>query len=102
MSDNIDISTGIPKKSLLSPILYLFYNADLIEICYNTDLIEICCITNKKITSGGFIDDVFLLATSLNILQNCQLLNKTHLLYISRAKQNASKLDQAKYQLVHL
>lgn len=42
-SDNIHISTGIPQGSPLSPILYLFYNADLIEIC---------CATNAKVTAG--------------------------------------------------
>ena len=28
VSENIDINTGIPQGSLLSSILYLFYNAD--------------------------------------------------------------------------
>ncbi len=93
MSDNIDISTSISQGSPLSPILYLFYNADLIEICCNTD---------ERVTDGGFIVDVFLLATSPSILQNCQLLKKTHLLCIAWAKQYALKIDPAKYQLVHL
>lgn len=93
VSENIDISTGIPQRSPLSPILYLFYNADLIEIC---------CTTNEIVTAGGFIDDVFLLATSPSILQNCQLLKETHLLCIAWAKRHASKFDPIKYQLVHL
>ncbi len=79
MSDNIDIITGISQRSRLSPILYLFYNADLIGIF---------CTTDEKITDGKFIDDVFLLATNSNILQNCQLLKKRYWLYRAKAKQN--------------
>ena len=93
VSENIDISTGILQGSPLSPILYLFYNADLIEIC---------CTTNENVTAGGFIDGVFLLATSPSILQNCQLLKETHVLCIAWAKRHASKFDPIKYQLVHL
>ncbi|EED15318.1 hypothetical protein TSTA_047640 [Talaromyces stipitatus ATCC 10500] len=31
----LNVETGIPQGSPLSPILYLFFNADLIEKCYN-------------------------------------------------------------------
>ncbi len=74
VSDDIQISTGIPQRLPLSLILWLFYNADLIEIC---------CTTNNKVIAEGFIDDVFLLATSSSILENCQLLKEAHLLYMA-------------------
>jgi hypothetical protein len=32
------VNVGIPQNSLLSPILYLFYNADLLENCENASL----------------------------------------------------------------
>ena len=32
-TDTFSIHTGIPQGSPLSPILYLFYNADLLEMC---------------------------------------------------------------------
>jgi hypothetical protein len=48
------IQTGIPQGSPVSPILYLFYNADLIEV-YNT-----------LDTEGvGYIDDTSILAVGL-------------------------------------
>lgn len=33
MTDEFAVQTGIPQGSPISPILYLFYNADLLEIC---------------------------------------------------------------------
>ena len=45
-STTIDISTGIPQGSPLSPILYMLYNADLLEITKTPDL------------ALGFIDDI--------------------------------------------
>ena len=92
ISKNIDISMGIPQRSLLSPVLYFFNNADSIEIY---------CTINENITASKFINDVFLLVTSPSILQNCQLLKETHVLCIDWAKQHASKFDPIKYQTVH-
>jgi hypothetical protein len=46
------INTGIPQGSPLSPILYLYYNADLIEECTNT----------PEAMSTGYINDVSILA----------------------------------------
>jgi len=44
-------ATGIPQGSPLSPILYLFYNADLIETCNR----------QPNTTATGYIDDVAIL-----------------------------------------
>lgn len=53
-----EVRTGIPQGSPVSPILYLFYNADLLDIC-------------KRLgtrTSGlSFVDDVNILAYSTSI-----------------------------------
>ena len=93
VSDNIDISIGILQTSRVSLILYIFYNADLIKMCFTTD---------NLVTNDAFINDVFFLATSSSILQNCQLLKETHFLYTGWSKWKASKFDEVKYQLVHL
>lgn len=92
-SNPVYISTGIPQGSPLSPILYLFYNADLLEICASS---------SSHITAGGFIDDTVLLATSPSTAENCEKLKKTHRLCVNWAKKHASKFDTTKYQLVHL
>lgn len=66
-SNPVRVSTGIPQGSPLSPILYHFYNADLLEICASS---------SSHISAGGLIDDTVLLATSPSITENCELLKK--------------------------
>ncbi|KAJ5666998.1 pol-like protein [Penicillium longicatenatum] len=59
------IQTGIPQGSPVSPILYLFYNADLIEACKTQDTEAIGCI-----------DDVSTLAVGPTTQWNCKTLQK--------------------------
>lgn len=53
-----EISQGFPA----SPILFLFFNAPLIEECANLGL---------SVQTGGFVDDVHLLAYSMSTERNC-------------------------------
>jgi ribonuclease HI len=84
------IQTGIPQGSPLSPILYLFYNADLIETCRteNTDAI-------------GYIDDASILAVGPTAAHNCKTLKAIHQKAEKWARQHGSQFAPAKYELVH-
>lgn len=77
LSNPVHISTGIRQGLPLSPILYLFYNADLLEICASF---------SSHISAGRFIDDTVLLATSRSTTENCELLKETHKLCVKWAK----------------
>ena len=90
-SAEYEINTGIPQGSPLSPILYLFYNADLIDACnHEADTI-----------STGYIDDVAILAWGKTTEQTCETLSKT----LEKARQwastHASVFAPNKFQLVH-
>ena len=89
----IQRDTGIPQGSPLSPILYLFYNADLLEICENTALR----------TSGlGYADDVNIFVYGQTTEENCDTLNIIHDQCQVWASRHCSKFAPAKYELLHL
>ena len=84
------IQTGIPQGSPLSPILYLFYNADLIEACQTNDTEAV-----------GYIDDASILAVGPTVQRNYKILKTIHLRAEIWARQHGSKFAPAKYELVH-
>jgi hypothetical protein len=65
---NADISQG----SLVSPILYLFYNAYLLDI-YENPILRISLI--------GFINDVNLLTYGISVKVNCRNLKRIYNAY---------------------
>lgn len=90
-SDKIDISIGIFQGSPLLPILYLFYNADLIEIN----------IKHIKVKTSSFINDVMLIADGANTKNTSKILAEAHKDCLDWAQKHRSKFAPKKYQLVH-
>lgn len=67
-TEKISISIGIPQGSPLSPILFLFYNAPLLE-----DL-EIV----GSVSAAGFVDDVAILVEGKTCKENSTVLHDLH------------------------
>jgi ribonuclease HI len=85
------INTGIPQGSPLSPILYLFYNADLVDECNQT----------PDAMSTGYIDDVGILAWGKTTEQTCDTLGKILEKAQRWASTHASVFAPNKFQLTH-
>ena len=63
------INAGVPQRFPVSLILYLFFNADLLDICEQQ---------KRKTTSIEFVDDVNVLTYSTSTEENCKTLKKLH------------------------
>jgi ribonuclease HI len=90
-SREYEIQTGIPQGSPLSPILYLFYNADLIEDCNQ----------EPDTMSTGYIDDVAILSWGKTTEETCTTLGKALEKAQHWARTHASVFAPEKFQLTH-
>jgi ribonuclease HI len=84
------IDTGIPQGSCISPLLYLFYNADLMDAC-----------STRETEVVGYIDDVSILAIGPSAPSNCKLLKMVHRQAEEWARKHRSKFAASKYEFVH-
>jgi hypothetical protein len=84
--------SGIPQGSPFSPILFLFYNANLVDICNSLD---------SPITSIGFVDDVNILAFGKSTEETCRMLRDIHDRWLIWGKMHGTSFVPEKYALVH-
>lgn len=89
-SKHYTIKTGIPQGSPLSPILYIFYNADLIHELHANGT-----------TVTGYIDDAAILATGSSTADTCIKLATALEKAQHWAHTHASKFAPEKFQLTH-
>ena len=89
-SEEYSIETGVPQGSNLSPILYILYNADLIECCNSEDT-----------EATGYIDDGAVFACGNTTGDTCSKLERALEKADWWAKTHASKFAPEKFQLVH-
>ncbi len=91
-TEKISIFIGIPQGSPLSPILFLFYNAPLLE---DLDTVE-------SVSAAGFVDDVAILVEGKTCKENSTVLHDLHEKICKPwARRHGSKFAPEKYQLSH-
>lgn len=90
-SEVYQTTTGIPQGSPLSPILYLYYNADLIETCNQ----------EPNTLATGYIDNITILQQGSSIKETYNRLEKVIQRAIIQAKKHASVFAPSKFQLTH-
>lgn len=87
----LKITVGTPQRSPLSPILFLFYNAPLLE-----------ALASRGIFASGFVDDIGLLVGGRSAKENNDTLVKAHEeVCVTWAKAHGVKFAPSKYQLCH-
>ena len=87
------IRTGLPQDSPMSPILYLFFNAGLLELIDRSEV---------KATAIGFVDDINLLTYERSTKENCATLKRIHSACVRWAGRHGTVFAPEKYELIHL
>ena len=85
--------TGIPQRSPISPILFLFFNAPLIKRYAKTKL---------KLQVEEFVDDIYLLTYEKSTKINYETLKKIYEIYLQWAGTYKATFTSKKYELIHL
>jgi hypothetical protein len=93
ISEVRSIITGIPQRSPILFILFLFFNADLVEIC---DKMGVTAI------SIGFVNDINILTYGKTTERNYQILSGVHAECERWARKHGAIFALKKYELMHL
>jgi hypothetical protein len=83
---------GVPQGSPLSPILFLFYNAPLLEGLNQP---------GQQLSAVGFADDINLLTYSESTASNCAALESAHEQCLEWASKHGMRFAPQKYTLTH-
>ena len=92
-SDIFPIQAGILQILPISLILFLFFNASLIEDYAKSRL---------KVQVGGPADNVHLIAYSTSTETNCRTLKKAYQICLRWAQKHRASFAPKKYKLIHL
>ena len=87
------VSMGILQGSPISPILFLFFNKDLVNFC--------TCST-RKVLGIRFTDDINILVVSKDTESNCRILEQVHCGCMTWACCHGATFTPHKYELMHL
>ena len=86
------VPAGVPQGSPPSPILFLFYNSGLLDLCRRP---------KEGLSTVGFADDVNMLAYSRSTETNCKILETGHARCLDWAKRHGMRFAPTKYELIH-
>ena len=86
------VPAGVPQGSPLSPILFLFYISELLNLCQRP---------KEGLLAIGFADDVNMLAYSRSTEGNCRILETGHSRCLDWAKRHGMRFAPSKYELIH-
>ena len=90
-SNPIEVPTGIPQGSPLSPVLFLFFASELLHTL------------NAPPTFGmGFVDDTYIIRHGQSAKENCKQLKLAHERCLTWARRHGASFAPDKYNLIHL
>ncbi|KAF5648576.1 hypothetical protein F52700_892 [Fusarium sp. NRRL 52700] len=103
ISDPFDLNTGVPQGSPLSPILFLFFAAPLLQRAKTyTYGVE---VNGKRSTVSlsafAFVDDIYLMAISDSYEANCKGLEMLHESVMATADELDLRFGADKYKIMH-
>ena len=87
------VSTGILQGSPVSPILFLFFNKDLVNFCTHS---------TRKVSGIRFVDNINILVVSKDTESNCRALEWVHHGCMTWAHRHGAAFTPHKYELMHL
>jgi predicted membrane protein len=93
------VNVGIPQGSPLSPILFMFFAAGLLESLDQTKVLE--SVPGAQSLAFAFADDHNVMVSSNAYETNCKALEKLHEVILGWAGEHGVTFSPAKYAIMH-
>lgn len=90
------VNIGIPQGSPVSPILFLFFSAPILEKASE------CRYKGATMYVFAYVDDTYILAVSKSYETNCRAIERCHDIIIKCASELGVTFSPEKYNLMHL